>query len=59
MDRGNRIEIPPGYWLWPLPPSGPVRISCEWPFVEVALATVEIDGAALVDAATQARRLWP
>jgi hypothetical protein len=56
---GGQVTMKPGYWLWPLPPSGPVRISCEWPFVEVALTTVEIDGAVLLDAASQARTLWP
>jgi hypothetical protein len=49
----------PGYWLWPLPPQGPLRISCEWPFVGIALATVEIDGASLLAAAKQSEDLWP
>ena len=48
----------PGYWLWPLPRTGPLRISCEWPFVDIALTTVEIDGDALLDAASHARHLW-
>lgn len=55
---GGDVAMKPGYWLWPLPPPGPVRISCEWPFVDIALSTVEIDGAALLDAASQVRSLW-
>ena len=56
---GGQVTMKPGYWLWPLPPSGPLRISCEWPFVDIALTTVEIDGTALVDSAEQARPLLP
>jgi hypothetical protein len=56
---GGQVTMKPGYWLWPLPPSGPLRISCEWPFVDIELATVEIDGSTLLNAATQARSLWP
>jgi hypothetical protein len=55
----GQVTMKPGYWLWPLPPSGPVRISCEWPFVGIPLTTIEIDGRALLDAASQARSVWP
>jgi hypothetical protein len=54
----SEVTMNPGYWLWPLPPPGPLRISCEWPFVDIALTTVEIDGDALLDAASRARHLW-
>ena len=54
----GQVAMRPAYWLWPLPPSGPVQVSCEWPFVRVALTTVEIAGAALLDAASRARSLW-
>jgi hypothetical protein len=56
---GSEVTMNPGYWLWPLPPTGPLRVSCEWPFVDIALTTVEIDGDALLDAASHARNLWP
>jgi hypothetical protein len=56
---GGQVTMKPGYWLWPLPPLGPVQISCEWPFVDIGLTTVQIDGRALLDAASQARSLWP
>jgi hypothetical protein len=56
---GGQVTMKPGYWLWPLPPSGPLRISCEWPLLDIALTTVEIDGTALVNSAQQARRLFP
>jgi len=47
------------YWLWPLPEPGTIRVSCEWPIVGISLSTAEIDGAALVEAATRTLPLWP
>jgi hypothetical protein len=54
----GQVTMKPGYWLWPLPPSGPPRVSCEWPFVDIALTTVEIEGSTLLDASRHIRRLW-
>jgi hypothetical protein len=48
-----------GYWLWPLPPPGPLRVVVEWPAEGVPLTNVEIDGAALTAAAGDADVLWP
>ncbi|HEY2938986.1 MAG TPA: hypothetical protein VGJ27_04170 [Gaiellaceae bacterium] len=59
MSGGDRVVMHPAYWLWPLPESGPLRISCEWPVVEIALTTVEINGGALVAAAANSTKLWP
>ena len=56
---GDRVVMRPVYWLWPLPEPGPLRISCEWPVVEVRLATVEIDAGTLVAAAANSTRLSP
>jgi hypothetical protein len=55
----GQVSLQPGYWLWPLPPSGPLRIACEWPIIDIALTAIEIDGAALVDAAGRSIALWP
>jgi hypothetical protein len=52
------VTMRPGFWLWPLPPDGPLRLSCEWPLVDVPLSTVEIDATALTDAAARATPLW-
>jgi hypothetical protein len=43
--------IRPGFWLWPLPEPGPLRLSVEWPVVEIPLSTVELDGSELRAAA--------
>jgi len=55
----GKVTMKPGYWLWPLPPPGQLRISCEWPLVDIAMTTVEIDADVLLDAASCARSLWP
>ena len=47
------------YWLWPLPPPGPLAFVCEWPKYRVPLTRQEIDGGLLLAAATQAIELWP
>lgn len=56
--NGGNVTMKPGYWLWPLPPSGPLRISCEWPLVRIAVTTVQID-APLLENAQHVTRLWP
>jgi hypothetical protein len=43
----------PGFWLWPLPEPGTLRLSVEWPVVKIPLSTVELDGARLREAAEQ------
>lgn len=53
----GKVTMKPDFWLWPLPP-GPLRISCEWPLVDIGMTTVEIDGNTLLDAASDARNLW-
>jgi hypothetical protein len=53
-----QVSLQPGYWLWPLPPSGPLRIACEWPLVEIGLTSIEIDGSALIEAAGRSADLW-
>jgi hypothetical protein len=47
-----------GYWLTPLPPEGPLAFVCEWPAQGIELTRVEIDAAAILDAAARAKPLW-
>lgn len=54
---GNAWEL--RFWVWPLPPPGPVAFVVEWPSEHVALTRVEIDSEPVRDAATRAERLWP
>ena len=56
---GNgHVAMRPGYWIWPLPPPGPVRLACEWPLLDIPLTTVELDGAALRAASERVVKLW-
>ena len=58
-NAGNdRVSMKPGYWLWPLPPAGTLKLSCEWPIVDIPLTTVEIDASEMTNAASQAAQLW-
>ena len=46
------------YWLWPLPPVGPVVFVCEWPSEQIAETRVEVDSAPIRDAVSRAVTLW-
>jgi len=47
------------FWVWPLPPPGPVAFVCEWPAEGVELTRAEIDASAILDAGANAKVLWP
>jgi len=47
------------YWLWPLPPRGPLEFVVEWPVANIPLTRTKIDGSLIVDAASEAEELWP
>lgn len=46
------------FWLWPLPPEGPLTFVCEWPALDIGLSRVEIDSALIREAAARSRTLW-
>ena len=47
------------YWLWLLPPPGPLAFVCEWPARGIALTRAEVDADVIREAATHAETLWP
>jgi hypothetical protein len=47
-----------GFWLWPLPPAGPVAFVVEWPSEGIAETRVEIDATLLREAAARSEVLW-
>jgi hypothetical protein len=55
---GGGLTYEFGYWLWPLPPAGPLRFACAWPDEGIEETTAELD-AAIRDAAARAVELWP
>ena len=56
---GGRLSMEYGYWLWPLPPSGPLRIYVEWPALDIGLTHAELDAGALREAADRSQKIWP
>jgi hypothetical protein len=47
-----------GFWVWPLPPEGPLAFVCEWPAAGIPETRNEIDSALVRDAASDAFPLW-
>ena len=54
----GRFSMNYGYWLWPLPPPGTLRIYVEWPALDIALTHAALDADAIRDAAGHSQRLW-
>jgi hypothetical protein len=46
------------YWVWPLPPDGPLTVSIEWLAGGVPLSSTEVDGGAIGRAGANSKRLW-
>jgi hypothetical protein len=51
---GGRSRWDKRFWLWPLPPPGPVSFVCEWPSADLALSRSDIDARLVIDAAARA-----
>jgi hypothetical protein len=47
------------YWVWPLPPDGPLTLVVEWPSFSLTEAHHEIDARAILDASARVLDLWP
>jgi hypothetical protein len=46
------------FWVYPLPPAGPIAFVCEWPSEGIDLTRLETDAAPMLDAAAKAQVLW-
>lgn len=46
------------FWVWPLPPPGPVAFVCEWPRYGIAESRVELEAASIRAAARNAIEIW-
>ncbi|MDG4769605.1 hypothetical protein [Solwaraspora sp. WMMD792] len=47
------------FWVWPLPPDGPVTVGCAWPARDIPHSRVEVSGELIRQAAAGAVELWP
>ena len=56
---GGETESDQDYWVWPLPPEGPVAFVCEWPALGIDETRTEIDAAVIREAADRAQEVWP
>jgi hypothetical protein len=57
--HGNQRRYDATFWIWPLPPPGPVKFVVEWPALQVAETHHEIDARAILDASARVLDLWP
>jgi hypothetical protein len=54
---GNTWQM--NWWVWPLPPPGPLALVCEWPAQGIELTRHEVDAEIVLDAAARVEQLWP
>jgi hypothetical protein len=47
------------FWLWPLPPPGPIAFVAEWPLGGIPETRVETDAGPILEASKRAQILWP
>jgi hypothetical protein len=47
------------FWVWPLPPPGPVTFVCAWPRWEIPESRTDLDAGPILEAAARATDLWP
>lgn len=47
-----------GFWLWPLPPPGPLTWVAQWPDQGISEHSVVVDATDVAPAAAQAEQLW-
>jgi hypothetical protein len=55
----DREDVRLTLWIWPLPPPGPVTVTCSWPGRGLHDAGLVLDAAAIRAAASKARPFWP
>jgi hypothetical protein len=53
---GQRYDF--HYFVWPLPPDGPVTITCKWPARGLLTAGKELNGTAIRAAGLKSRGVW-
>jgi hypothetical protein len=56
---GSRRRWSRSFWLWPLPPPGPLTFALAWPAEGIDEVLVEVDTAPISEATGRAVELWP
>ncbi len=47
------------YWVWGLPPPGPLVFVCEWPARGIGQSRMQADARLVLEAAERAVPIWP
>ena len=55
----GREDVRLTVWIWPLPPPGPVTVTCSWPSRGLRDARLVLGGDAIQTAARRAQPFWP
>jgi hypothetical protein len=58
MSSDREVSTRPAFWMWPVPAPATIRLSCEWPLVNVPFSGIDLDGERLREACGRAIRLW-
>lgn len=56
---GSDRSVDADYWLWPLPPAGPLRVACQWLEQGIEMSVQELRTQPILEAASRARPIWP
>ena len=56
---GGGGEWKQAFWVWPLPPNGPLTLFFDWPDRNITEISVALDGTAVRHGGEQATELWP
>jgi hypothetical protein len=56
---GGPRSVDRDYWLWPLPPAGPLRVVCQWLDQGIELTVQDLDAQPFLDAAARSQPAWP
>lgn len=59
MGGGGPRSLFTRWWMWPLPPAGPLEFVCEWSALEIPETRASIDAQLILDAAARSVQLWP
>ncbi|HEY7456972.1 MAG TPA: hypothetical protein VH703_06820 [Solirubrobacterales bacterium] len=46
------------FWVWPIPPAGPLTFLCEWPQARIPLTRLEMEAEPIIEAASRAQQIF-
>ncbi|WP_029136753.1 hypothetical protein [Nakamurella lactea] len=55
---GGMRSVDTSFWLWPLPPAGPMKVACQWTDQGIEFTEHDLDTQLILDAAARARSAW-